>query len=78
MIQQLMKETLLQKNLKVLFHTQAVVGGDTGIDIYRRPTRAQILEDFHVKNDFIYFGDKMDYLGNDYFLKMKLLTNKLL
>ena len=57
---------------------QAVVGGDTGIDIYPIGSdKSQILRDFDLKNNFLYFfGDKMDMGGNDYPLKMKLLTDK--
>lgn len=57
---------------------EAVVGGDTGIDIYPVGCdKSQILRDFDIKNDFIYFfGDKMNMGGNDYPLKMKLLTDK--
>ena len=56
----------------------AVVGGDTGIDIYPVGNdKSQILRDFDIENDFIYFfGDKMDYGGNDWPLKMKFVTEK--
>ena len=72
------ERNIIAQSFKVLFpHIEAVVGGDTGIDIYPIGSdKSQILRDFDVKNDFIYFfGDKMDMLGNDYPLKMKLLTN---
>ena len=51
----------------------ATVGGETGIDIYRKGgDKSQILEDFN-KNDKIYFfGDKMDPGGNDWPLRTKL------
>jgi phosphomannomutase len=53
-------------------------GGETGIDISPMGSdKSQILQDFDKQNDFIYFyGDRMDFLGNDYPLKMKLLTGK--
>ena len=56
----------------------AVVGGDTGIDIYPLGSdKSQILRDFDKQQDFIYFfGDKMDIDGNDYPLKNKLLADK--
>tara|TARA_B100000123_G_C25704510_1_gene416880 strand:- start:208 stop:939 length:732 start_codon:yes stop_codon:yes gene_type:complete len=57
---------------------EAVVGGDTGIDIYPvGHDKSQILRDFDIDNDFIYFfGDKMDFGGNDWPLKMKFVTEK--
>ena len=57
---------------------QAVVGGDTGIDSYPVGSdKSQILRDFDIDNDFIYFfGDKMDFGGNDWPLKMKFVTDK--
>lgn len=53
-------------------------GGETGIDISPMGSdKSQILQDFDKQNDFIYFyGDRMDFLGNDYPLKMKLLTGQ--
>lgn len=51
----------------------ATVGGETGIDIYRKGgDKSQILEDFN-KNDTIYFfGDKIEPGGNDWPLAKKL------
>lgn len=51
----------------------ATVGGETGIDIYRKGgDKSQILEDFD-KNDTIYFfGDKIEQGGNDWPLAKKL------
>lgn len=53
-------------------------GGETGIDISPKGwDKSQILDDFDKQNDFIYFyGDRMDFLGNDYPLKIKLLTGQ--
>lgn len=53
-------------------------GGETGIDISPMGSdKSQILQDFDKQNDFIYFyGDRMDFLGNDYPLKIELLTGK--
>lgn len=69
----------IAKEFKKMFpDIDAVVGGDTGIDIYPIGNdKSQILRDFDNDKDFIYFfGDKMDMGGNDYPLKMKLLTDK--
>ncbi len=46
----------------------ATVGGETGIDIYRKGgDKSQILEDFGEENEKIYFfGDRMQPSGNDY------------
>ena len=50
------------------------IAGDTGIDITRPGCdKSQILRDFDVENDHIYFfGDKMEYGGNDYKLSFAL------
>lgn len=47
---------------------EAKVGGETGIDIYRKGAdKSQILVDFDPPNDTIYFfGDRMEPSGNDY------------
>ena len=46
----------------------ATVGGETGIDIYRKGAdKSQILVDFDPPDDTIYFfGDRMEPGGNDY------------
>ena len=55
----------------------AAVGGETGIDIYRKGgDKSQILEDFN-KNDTIYFfGDKIVPGGNDWPLAKQLNKNR--
>jgi len=52
----------------------ATVGGETGIDIYRKGgDKSQILEDFDAPYDNIYFfGDKCEQGGNDWPLANKL------
>lgn len=52
------------------------VAGDTGLDITNPGCdKSQILRDFDVKNDHIYFfGDKMEHGGNDYKLSFALAT----
>lgn len=57
---------------------EAVVGGETGIDIYPvGADKSQILRDFDIDNDFIYFfGDKMSYGGNDFPLKIQFVRDK--
>lgn len=46
----------------------ATVGGETGVDIYRKGgDKSQILDDFDAPyNDIYFFGDKMEVGGNDY------------
>jgi len=45
----------------------ATVGGETGIDIYRKGCdKSQILEDFDNNDRIIFFGDKTEKDGNDY------------
>ena len=51
----------------------ATVGGETGIDIYRKGgDKSQILEDFNKNDKIFFFGDKMEPGGNDYPLAVKL------
>lgn len=46
---------------------QAMVGGDTGIDIYPiGKDKSQILSDFSKDDNIHFFGDKMETGGNDY------------
>ena len=55
---------------------QHEVAGDTGIDITGpKGNKSQIISDFDLKNDHIYFfGDKMEPGGNDYLLSYALAT----
>lgn len=51
----------------------ATVGGETGIDIYRKGgDKSQILEDFNKNDKIFFFGDRMEPGGNDYPLAAKL------
>jgi phosphomannomutase len=56
----------------------AKVGGETGIDIYPKGLdKSQIIADFLSSDKLLFFGDKMDTLGNDYPLKVKIENNNL-
>ena len=72
-IEQRERETIAFQINSEFSNITATVGGETGIDIYRKGgDKSQILEDFN-KNDKIYFfGDKMDPGGNDWPLRTKL------
>jgi hypothetical protein len=63
----------------MLFPTiQAVVGGETGIDIFPRGSdKSQIIRDFDPNDTLHFFGDRMDPAGNDYPLKKIMLDNDL-
>ena len=51
----------------------ATVGGETGIDIYRKGCdKSQILEDFNKNDKIFFFGDRMEQGGNDWPLAAKL------
>ena len=51
----------------------ATVGGETGIDIYRKGCdKSQILEDFNKSDNIYFFGDRMEQGGNDWPLAVKL------
>jgi len=54
---------------------EAVVGGETGIDIFPvGADKGQLTKDFDLENDEIhFFGDRMDPDGNDYPLAQKLI-----
>ena len=58
---------------------QAVVGGETGIDIFPYgKDKAQIVNDFNELEDTLhFFGDRMDPAGNDYPLKKIIIDNDL-
>ena len=57
---------------------QAVVGGETGIDIFPiGKDKAQIVSDFKPDDTLHFFGDRMDKAGNDYPLKRVILDNDL-
>lgn len=48
---------------------EAVVGGETGIDIFPvGKDKAQIIKDFDKTDKIYFFGDRMDKEGNDYSL----------
>lgn len=68
------RETIAHIINSELTDITASVGGETGLDIY--PTgfdKSQILQDFDLKEDTLYFfGDKTDLGGNDYPLAKKL------
>lgn len=52
---------------------QAVVGGETGIDIFSRGNdKSQILH--HINGDVQFFGDRMDIKGNDYSLAQAIIA----
>lgn len=51
----------------------ATVGGETGIDIYRKGCdKSQILDDFNKDDKIFFFGDKLEPGGNDWPLASKL------
>lgn len=58
-------------------NVQAVVGGETGIDIFERGCdKSQVLK--YIQNtDIHFFGDRMDPVGNDWPLGEQILKNKL-
>lgn len=55
----------------------ATVGGETGIDIYRKGgDKSQILDDFNKNDNIYFFGDRMEKGGNDWPLANKLNKNR--
>jgi phosphomannomutase len=56
----------------------AKIGGETGIDIYPIGyDKSQIVKDFSTSDKLMFFGDRMDKLGNDYPLKKCIEDNNL-
>lgn len=57
---------------------KAVVGGETGIDIFPKGSdKSQILRDFNPNDELHFFGDAMHPEGNDYPLKKQIIDNDL-
>lgn len=57
---------------------QAVVGGETGMDIFPKGgDKSQILKDFSSDDTLYFFGDRMDRDGNDYPLAHEINKKKL-
>jgi phosphomannomutase len=55
---------------------QAVVGGETGVDIFEKGhDKARILKHFKEHQKFVFFGDSMNESGNDYSLAQEILMN---
>lgn len=52
----------------------ASVGGETGIDIFKKGTdKSQILKWFNQDDNLIFFGDRIDPLGNDWTLAQAIV-----
>ena len=65
--------SISKRFMKQFTNMQAVVGGETGIDIFPQGSdKSQILVDFDEKDYVYFFGDRMDVDGNDYPLKIAL------
>jgi phosphomannomutase len=72
------RETLVELFNGIFTDICAKIGGETGIDIYPKGfDKSQIVKDFSVSDKLLFFGDKMDILGNDYPLKIKIENNNL-
>ena len=58
---------LAEKFNNVYPHLEAVLGGETGIDIFQRgKDKAQIVEHFEKSDTLHFFGDRCDPGGNDF------------
>lgn len=69
----------IAKAFNIMFpDCKAVVGGETGIDIFPKGCdKSQILRDFDTKDELHFFGDAMHPEGNDYPLKKEIIDNDL-
>jgi len=71
------REQLCQYINKNWKDVEAVVGGETGIDIFKRGSnKSQILKYIDSKNLY-FFGDRMDFAGNDWPLGQKIIEGNL-
>ena len=71
------RETIALQINSEFSNITATVGGETGIDIYRKGgDKSQILDDFNNNDKIYFFGDKMDPGGNDWPLRAKLNDNR--
>ena len=71
------RNSIAKKFKKQFPSIEAVVGGETGIDIYPvGADKGQILRDFQPQDHIHFFGDRMDNDGNDYPLKKALEKRK--
>lgn len=72
------RELLVNKFNSIFPDLCAKIGGETGVDIY--PVgydKSQIIKDFDSSDILMFFGDRMDKLGNDYPLKNAIQNNNL-
>lgn len=69
----------IAKAFNIMFpDCKAVVGGETGIDIFPKGCdKSQILRDFDPKDELHFFGDAMHPEGNDYPLKKEIIDKDL-
>lgn len=69
----------IAKEFKRVFPTiEAVVGGETGIDIFPLGNdKSQIVDDFDPTDVLYFYGDRMDKSGNDYPLKREIINKDL-
>lgn len=72
------REIIAQQFEQQFPNLQAVVGGETGIDIFPKgKDKSQIVRDFDPNDELHFFGDRMDRAGNDYPLKKIMIDNDL-
>lgn len=55
---------------------QAAVGGETGIDIFKKGTDKSQILNYLKSGELIFFGDRMDPSGNDYTLSKAIIDSK--
>lgn len=55
---------------------QAAVGGETGIDIFKRGCDKSQVLNYLKSGELVFFGDRIDPNGNDYSLAMAIIDNR--
>jgi len=72
------REKIVQEFNSLFPEICAKIGGETGIDIFPIGyDKSQILKDFNTPGRLLFFGDRMDELGNDFPLKEAINKNSL-
>lgn len=72
------REQIAEYINKTWSEVTASVGGETGVDIFEKgKDKSQILKWFDGEKDLVFFGDRIDPLGNDWSLAQAIVDNNM-